>query len=126
MHMYSKYLDLIEQHIYHFFLKIVFERLSNSPRGSDVLLFLEFINIVSFLLYNLIEFILLLYTFLVNSFARYKKCMICLISFSKLSDVLPAFFVQELLTMLHICLGVNILSPFPCFASYLALDKIVV
>ena len=25
------------------------------------------------------------------SFARYKECMICLISFSKFSDVLPAF-----------------------------------
>ena len=97
--MYSKCLDLIQKHIYHFFLKIFFERLSNSPRGSDVLLFLEFINIVSFLFYNLIEFILLFYTFLVSSFARYKEYMICLISFSKLSDVLPTFFVQELLTI---------------------------
>ena len=34
---------------------------------------------------------LLLYTFLVISFARYKEYMICLISFSKFSDVLPGF-----------------------------------
>ena len=38
-----------------------------------------------------IEFIILLYTFLVISFARYKEYMICLISFSKFSVVLPAF-----------------------------------
>ena len=41
--------------------------------------------------YNFIAFIKLLYTFLVISFARYKEYMIRLISFSKLSDVLPAF-----------------------------------
>ena len=41
--------------------------------------------------YTFIEFIILLYTFLVISFARYKEYMICLISFSKFLDVLPAF-----------------------------------
>ena len=41
--------------------------------------------------YNFIEFIILLYTFLVISFSQYKKYIICLISFSKFSDVLPAF-----------------------------------
>ena len=71
---------------------ILSERLNNSLRGSDALLFSEFIkNIVSILFYNFIEFIILLYTFLVFSFARYKKYMICLISFNKFSDVLPAF-----------------------------------
>ena len=70
------------------YLSILFKfnlsvRLSNS-------LFLELMNIVSILFHNFMEFIILLYTFLVNSFARYKKCMICLISFSKFSDVLPA------------------------------------
>ena len=70
---------------------ILSERFSNSLSGSDVLLFSEFINIVSILPYNFIEFIMLLYTFLVISFARYREYIICLISFSKFSDVLPAF-----------------------------------
>ena len=41
--------------------------------------------------YTFNEFIILLYTFLVISFARYKEYMICPISFSKFSGVLPAF-----------------------------------
>ena len=59
--------------------------------GSYVLQFLEFINIVSILFYNLIEFIILLYTFLIVSFPRYKKYIIFLISFSQFSDLLPSF-----------------------------------
>ena len=51
-------------------------RLSNSLCGSDVLLFLEFINIVPILFYNFIEIIILLYTFLVIFFSRYKEYMI--------------------------------------------------
>ena len=38
-----------------------------------------------------IEFMVLLYTFLVISSARYKEYMICLISFITFSDVLLAF-----------------------------------
>ena len=34
---------------------------------------------------------ILLNTFLVISFSRYKEYMICLISFNKSSDLLPAF-----------------------------------
>ena len=79
---------MIEQQIYHFFLNLFFLK---DLSGSDILLFIEFINIVSVLFYKFIEFIILLYTFLVISFAWYKKYMICLISFSKFSDVLPAF-----------------------------------
>ena len=45
-------------------------------------------KIVSILFCN---FIALLYTFLVTSFSRYKDCIICLISFSKFSDILLAF-----------------------------------
>ena len=56
-----------------------------------MLLFLEFTNIVSILFYKFIEFIILLYTFLVISFFRYKEYMIWRISFSKFSDMLPAF-----------------------------------
>ena len=51
-------------------------RLSNNLCGSDVLLFLEFINIVPILFYNFIEIIILLYTFLVIFFSRYKEYMI--------------------------------------------------
>ena len=58
---------------------------------SDVSLFLEFITIESVLFYNVIKYMILLYTFLVICFAGYKEYIICLISFSKFSDVLPAF-----------------------------------
>ena len=60
-------------------------RLNNSQPGSDVLLCLEFINIVSILFYNFIEFIMLL-----TSYFQYKEYMIFLVSFSKFSEVLPA------------------------------------
>ena len=59
--------------------------------ASHVLLFPDFINIVSILFYDFIEFIVLLYIFLIISFARYKEHNICLILFSKFSDVLPGF-----------------------------------
>ena len=88
---------------------ILYVRLSNSLRESDVLLFSEFINIISVLFYNFIEFMILLYTFSVISFARYKGCVICLISFSKFSDVLPAFTcARAIVYFWSICLGVNI------------------
>ena len=65
--MYSKcYLSLL-------FKFILSERLSNDLWGADVLLFSEFINIVSILFFRFIEFIILFYTFLVVSFARYEK-----------------------------------------------------
>ena len=41
--------------------------------------------------YKFIEFIILLYTCFVISFARYKEYVICFTSFTKFSDVLPAF-----------------------------------
>ena len=72
--------------------KFIFsERVSNSLCGSDVLLFLELINIASVLIHNFIEFIILLYKFLVISFALYKEYIICLTSFGKFSNDLPAF-----------------------------------
>ena len=67
------------------------ERLHNSLGGSDVLLFSEFINMVSILYYNFIEFIRLLYTFLAISFGEQKEYMVFQISVSKFLDVLPAF-----------------------------------
>ena len=58
--------------------------------------------------YIFIEFIILLYTFLVISFARYKEYMICLILFSKFSDFLPAFTCARAIGNLwSICLGVS-------------------
>ena len=100
---------------------ISFERLRNSVLGSDVLLFLEFINIVSVLFYNFTECIILLYAFLVIYFARYRKYMNCLISFSKFSDVLPVFTSASAISNLwSVCLGVNILSPLPHSAFRLA------
>ena len=44
---------------------ILSERFNNSLLRSDVLLFPEFINIVSIRFYNFMEFIILLHTFLV-------------------------------------------------------------
>ena len=133
----ARYLSLL-------FKFILSGRLSNSLWGSDVLLFSEFINIVSILFYNFIEFIILLYTFLVISFARYKEYMICLISFSKFSDVLIDFTCARAIGNLwSICLGLNILrfewsetllqamladrvgTPLPWIVFYLASDAIV-
>ena len=88
----SKCYDLVKQFIYHFQLNLFYpERMSSSLRKCDILLFSELINIVSILFYKFIEFIIMLYTFLVISFAGYKAYIISLISFSKFSDVLPAF-----------------------------------
>ena len=50
------------------------KRWSNRMCVSDVFLFSEFMIIVSILFYNFIEFIILLYTFLLIRFARNKKC----------------------------------------------------
>ena len=62
---------------------VLSERVSNSLWGSDGLLFPKFINIVSILYYKYNEFVILLYSSLVISFARCKEYMICSISFSK-------------------------------------------
>ena len=92
---------------------ILLERLSNSLWGSDVLPFSEFINIVSILFYNFIEFIILLYTVLGFSFTRDKEYIICLTSFSKFSDVLPVFTCASATGNLwSLCLGVYISIPF--------------
>ena len=60
----ATYLSLIylTTYISYFILSV---RLSNSLLRSDILLFLEFINIVSILFCNFIEWMILLYTFLV-------------------------------------------------------------
>ena len=54
---------------------------------------------------------MLLYTFSVICFDWYKESTICLISFNKLSELLPAFTCARATGNLwSICLGVNILS----------------
>ena len=67
----AKYLTLL-------FRITLSERLSDSLRASDVLLFPDFINIASILLHNFIEFLILSYTFLVISLAWYKEYIMCL------------------------------------------------
>ena len=67
-------------------------------------------NIVPILFYNFIEFIILLHTFLVISYAQYREYVFCLISFSKFLDVCLLLLVQELLVIFEaFFLGVNIL-----------------
>ena len=91
-----------------FFRFILSERLSNSlwELWESML-----INIVSILIYNFIEFIILLYTFSVICFAWHKECIIRLISFSKFSDVLPTFTCAKAIGNLwSICVGLNSLS----------------
>ena len=59
--------------------------------------------------------------FLVTSFSRYKEYMICLISFNKFSDVLPAFTCASATGNLWIIsLRVNILIalPFHCLGFF--------
>ena len=106
---------MIDQYIYLFLLKFILSvRLSNSLGGSDVLLFLEFIDIV-------FTFVLYLYQIIKSySFAQYKEYMICLTSCSKFWDVLPAFTCARATGNLEsICLGVNIFNPLPFFYFYL-------
>ena len=75
--MYGRCQDLIRQRIYHSSFKFILsERLSTNLCRSEVLLFLEFRNIVSILNHTSIEFILLLYSFLVIYFVQYKKNII--------------------------------------------------
>ena len=102
---------MIKQRLSLPFKSIFSERLINSLWGSDDLLFSEFINIVSILFYNFIEFIIFLYTFSVIYFIPYKRYIICLISFSKFSDVLCAFICTSTVGILwNICLELNILK----------------
>ena len=63
------------------YLSLFFEfalsiRLSYNLRGSVVLIFSELINIASILYYIYVEFIMLLYIFLVISFSQNKEYMI--------------------------------------------------
>ena len=84
--------------------------LSNSLSGLNVPLFLEFRYRVSVVIYNFIEFIILLYT----SVSLYNKNMVWLISFSKYPNVLPTFTGASAIGNLwRICSEVNILIPLP-------------
>ena len=102
----SKCLDLIKQHIYFFSLSLFYLKDWVIVCEDQIfLLFPGLTNIVFILFYNFIEFIILFYTFLVISFAPYKECIICLISFSTFSDVLPAFTCARAISNLwNLCL----------------------
>ena len=90
----------------------LYVRLSKSLWGLHVLLFFR---IHKYSIHNFVEFIILLYTFLVIPFAWYKKYMIWRNLFSKFSDLLAAFTCTRAISKIKsICLGVNILS---CFQS---------
>ena len=79
-----------------------------------------------FLYYTFIKFIILLYTLLQIRFARYKEYMICLISLSKFSDVLPAFTSARAIANLRgISLVVKILRTSAYFVLYLTSDTIL-
>ena len=122
----SKYYNLIKQHISFLHNSFLSVRISNSLWGKDVLLFSEFISIVSILFYNSTEFIILLYTFLVNFCSLSKGYIICLVSFSKFAEVSPAFYCARAIDNLwSICLWPNIFNSFPRFALYLASDTIL-
>ena len=66
--------------------------------------------------HTFIEFIILLYSFLVISFVQYKEYMIWQISFSKFSDVLTALTCTRAMGKLwSICLRVNIWAAYRDF-----------
>ena len=99
-----------------FLLKSILSiKLSNSLWGLDVLLFLEFMNVVFIFVLYLWWIHCIVINFLVVSFAWYKEYMISLISFSKFFDVLPAFtWTRVIGNLWSVFLGVNIFNPFSC------------
>ena len=102
---------MINQYICHLFLSLFYQK--NWVIVYEDLVFYyfsEFINVMSIFYYTFIEFIILLYAFLVISFIRYKEYIIWQISLSKFSDVLPAFICERAIDNFRsICLEVNIL-----------------
>ena len=65
--------------------------------------------------YNFTEFIILLYTFLVASFSRHNKYMICLIPLVSLQILFLAISCAIAIGNLRsICLGINVLSCLWC------------
>ena len=119
--MYSKCYDLIKQYIYHFSLSlfsledwvIVYE----DQRIKCFTIFRIHKYSIHFFYYIFIEFNILLYLFLVISFAWYIECMIYLISLSKFWDVLfPFTFARVIGNLWIMWLGVNIFNPFPCLS----------
>ena len=70
----------------------------------------ELVNIISVMFYNFIEFIILLYTFLVIYFDQYIECIISQVLFSKFSGVLSAFSCENAIgNFWKICLRDSIL-----------------
>ena len=92
------------------------------------MLFSELINLASISYYTFIEFFILLYTFLVISFAWYKEYNIGRISFDKFSDVLTACTCARVIGyLLSICLGLlNSKIPFKRLVCFLSTSFIVI
>ena len=105
---------------------VLSERLSNNIWGSDLLLFLEFINKYSLYIITLLNSLYSYIHLLVISFVRYKECMIWRSSFSRFTDVLPAFISARGIDKLwRICLELKISSPSPWTDLYLILGTIL-
>ena len=102
----------MEQRICHFsFKSTLSEKLNNSQWWSDVLLFLEFVNIVSILFYNFIEFIILLHTFLVFFFLDPKNKWFDRFHLVSFSDLLSDFPCATAISNLwSVCLEINTLT----------------
>ena len=104
---------------------MIIDFVSNNLYEWEVLIFSEFINIYPF--YNIcIDLVILLHTFLVIYFARYKEETNWLTFFSKFFDVLPEFKCESAISSLwSISIGVNIISKsslvfvFLCFLVHL-------
>ena len=77
--------------MYHFSLHLFYLKDCIIVYQDRMFYFAEFINILFILFYNFIKFIILLYTFLVISFIRYKEYITWWSPLSEFSDVLPAF-----------------------------------
>ena len=113
---------MIKQHIYHSVSNLFCLKMSNCLWGSYVLLFPEFINIVSILFYNFTEFVILLYTFLVFFFLDTKNIwfdQFCLLSFQ-------IYYQLLLVKVQSVWLGVNILSLLPCLLKSRILSTILI
>ena len=87
--------------------------------NTDTFSAVEFINIVSIFILRLYWICYFLIYFFRNFFCLIQ-CMICLISLSKSSDVIPAFtFAIAIGNILNIWSAVNILSLSPYFVLHL-------
>ena len=101
-------------HLSLLFKFILSRKLSNSVWGSDVLLFAQFCTIHKYSIHCVLFFYWIHYV-VVYIFGKFwcliKKYVICMISFSRFSDVLTAFtYARAIGNLWNICYAANILS----------------